>query len=233
MLKNIAIISLLALALIFSACGETSTTKEKEAENMEMETPEAEETMETAAAVLNPNQASEEELASLGLSDEMVAAVVDARPIMSQSDLNAMLDEMDAEALKKLAVKLFVPMNLNTASEDEFKMVPGVGDKMAHEFEEYRPYSKVEQFRREMGKYVDDEEIARYEQYVFVPVDLNNATEAEIKAIPGVGDKMAHEFEEYRPYKNIEQFRREIGKYVDEKEVARLERYVQLILDEK
>ncbi|MEL6256475.1 MAG: hypothetical protein AAFR87_31015 [Bacteroidota bacterium] len=33
MLKNIAIISLLALALIFSACGETSTTKEKEADN--------------------------------------------------------------------------------------------------------------------------------------------------------------------------------------------------------
>jgi len=84
-----------------------------------------------------------------------------------------------------------------------------------------------------MGKYVDDEEIARYEQYVFVPIDLNNATEAEIKAIPGVGDKMAHEFEEYRPYKNMEQFRREIGKYVDEKEVARLERYVQLILEEK
>jgi hypothetical protein len=39
---------------------------------------------------------------------------------------------------------------------------------------------------------------------------------------------MAHEFEEYRPYANIEQFRREIGKYVDEKEVARLEQYVTL-----
>jgi hypothetical protein len=39
---------------------------------------------------------------------------------------------------------------------------------------------------------------------------------------------MAHEFEEYRPYKNIEQFRKEIGKYVDAKEVARLEGYVTL-----
>jgi hypothetical protein len=37
---------------------------------------------------------------------------------------------------------------------------------------------------------------------------------------------MLREFKEYRPYKNIEQFRREIGKYVDKKEVARLERYV-------
>lgn len=232
MLKNIAIISLLALAVIFSACGETSTTKESEAENTEMETPQAEESME-ATAVLNPNQASEEELAGLGLSEEMVAAVVAARPIMSQGDLNGLLSGMGEEALKELAVKLFIPMNLNTATEAEFKMVPGVGDKMAHEFEEYRPYTKVEQFRREMGKYVDDEEIARYEQYVFVPIDLNTATEAEIKSIPGVGDRMAHEFEEYRPYTNMEQFRREIGKYVDEKEVARLERYVQLVLEEK
>ena len=37
---------------------------------------------------------------------------------------------------------------------------------------------------------------------------------------------MVHEFMEYRPYRNMAQFRREIGKYVDEKEVARLERYV-------
>jgi hypothetical protein len=37
---------------------------------------------------------------------------------------------------------------------------------------------------------------------------------------------MLREFKEYRPYKAIEQFRREMGKYVDEAEVARLERYV-------
>jgi hypothetical protein len=39
---------------------------------------------------------------------------------------------------------------------------------------------------------------------------------------------MAHEFDEYRPYTDMEQFRREIGKYVDEDEVARLEQYVVL-----
>ena len=119
-----------------------------------------------------------------------------------------------------------MPLNLNTASEEEFKMIPGVGDKMAHEFEEYRPYKKIEQFRREMGKYVDDEEIARYENYVFVPVALNAATDEEILSIPGVGKKMLREFKEYRPYVSIEQFRREIGKYVDDNELARLERYV-------
>ena len=40
--------------------------------------------------------------------------------------------------------------------------------------------------------------------------------------------KMVHEFEEYRPYRSMDQFRREIGKYVDADEVARLESYVTL-----
>ncbi len=77
-----------------------------------------------------------------------------------------------------------------------------------------------------MGKYVDDDEVARMEQYVFVPIDLNTASDEDILSIPGLGNRMLHEFKEYRPYKNIAQFRREMGKYVDDKEVARLERYV-------
>jgi hypothetical protein len=39
---------------------------------------------------------------------------------------------------------------------------------MRHEFEEYRPYTGMEQFRREIGKYVDDEEVARLERYVMI-----------------------------------------------------------------
>ncbi|MEM9325680.1 MAG: helix-hairpin-helix domain-containing protein, partial [Bacteroidota bacterium] len=123
---------------------------------------------------------------------------------------------------------VFVPFNLNTTPEEDFKMIPGVGDRMAHEFEEYRPYQNLAQFRREIGKYVDEKEVARFEQYVFVPVELNSASEEDILALPGVGERMAHEFEEYRPYESMEQFRREIGKYVDDQELARLERLVYL-----
>jgi DNA uptake protein ComE-like DNA-binding protein len=59
-----------------------------------------------------------------------------------------------------------------------------------------------------------------------VPININTATDAEILKIPGVGQRMLHEFKEYRPYTSIEQFRREIGKYVDKAEVARLEKYI-------
>jgi DNA uptake protein ComE-like DNA-binding protein len=130
------------------------------------------------------------------------------------------------EQLKEVYGKTFVHLNLNTATREEILMIPGLGNRMVREFLEYRPYKAMAQFRREMGKYVDDTEVARMVQYVFVPINLNTASDEDILTIPGLGPRMLREFKEYRPYKSMEQFRREIGKYVDEKEVARLERYV-------
>ena len=59
-----------------------------------------------------------------------------------------------------------------------------------------------------------------------VPININTAADAEILRIPGVGPRMLREFKEYRPWTSLEQFRREIGKYVDKAEVARLEKYI-------
>jgi len=59
-----------------------------------------------------------------------------------------------------------------------------------------------------------------------VKTNVNTATREEFLALPEVTERMAHEFDEYRPYASIRQFRREIGKYVDEAEVERLWRYV-------
>ncbi len=222
---------LLIAGLVFQCGGGTTESSQDEASSEnEAETTAERADVSSAADLLNPNLASREELMALGtLDEELARQILDARPFLSMKDFSQVLSgKMDAGALEAFLSTCFVPLNLNTASEEEFKMIPGVGDKMAHEFEEYRPYKKIAQFRREMGKYVDEAEIARYEKYVFVPVELNTATEEEILAIPGVGNKMLHEFQEYRPYKSMEQFRREIGKYVDDKELARLERFVYL-----
>ena len=181
-------------------------------------------------SVLNPNLADESELAAApGLNEELAAAIIAARPLASNLELDALLgDSLDDAEKSQLRTVLFLPINLNSASEDEVKLVPGINRKMVHEFEEYRPYASLEQFRREIGKYVDAAEVARYEQYVFVPMDLNSASSEAFSTIPGMSGRMVHEFEEYRPYTSIEQFRREIGKYVDENEVARLERYISI-----
>ena len=216
---------MLAMALmsvVLLACKE----QKADTKSTEVETENATNEVAENTTVLNANLATEVELNGIGLSAEKVAQIIEERPFLSMNDLDALLgNDLDKAELYK---KVFVPFDLNTTAKDDFKMIPGVGDRMAHEFEEYRPYTSIQQFRREIGKYVDDDEVARYENYVFVPVELNTASEEDIKALPGVGNRMAHEFEEYRPYTNLEQFRREIGKYVDDKELARLERFVYL-----
>ena len=122
--------------------------------------------------------------------------------------------------------KAFVHINLNTARPEEILLIPGAGKKMAREFAEYRPWKTWAQFEKEIGKYVGRDEVARLAQYCFIPIPLNTAGDEDLQSIPGVGSRMLRELKEYRPYKSIEQFRREIGKYVDERELSRLERYL-------
>ncbi len=219
----------LAIITLIVSCS-TSKNEEKSEEALADNTDKVEATKaESSLSVLNPNLASKDEMYSLGLLDSDIETIINGRPYLDPlSFLNTLKEVIGEGKFNERKAKIFLPMNLNTTKEQDFKNVPGVGKKMAHEFEEYRPYTSIEQFRREIGKYVSEEEVAKYENYVFVPVNLNTASKTEILAIPGVGEKMLHEFEEYRPYKNIEQFRREIGKYVDDNELARLERYVTL-----
>ncbi len=181
-------------------------------------------------SVLNANLATADELAGLEHVDDGLAQKIESnRPYLTSLDLDAVLaNDLSAEQRTDVYGALFRPINLNTAKDAEIMLIPGMSKRMAHEFEEYRPYADIEQFRREIGKYVDEEEVARLEQYVFIPVSLNSASREQIMTIPGMSKRMAHEFEEYRPYKDLEQFRREIGKYVDADEVARLESYVTL-----
>ena len=184
----------------------------------------------TNQGIADPSTADRATLRSLPhVTDALVDALIDARPLTSATALNDLLASSLSEAQRlELYGRLFRQINLNTASREEIMLIPGMTSRMAHEFEEYRPYTSLTQFRREMGKYVDANEVARLEQYVFVPMNLNTASADDFMTIPGMTSRMVHEFEEYRPYASMEQFRREIGKYVDAKEVARLESYVTL-----
>ncbi len=178
--------------------------------------------------VLNPNVADEDQLTGVAhLTGALVDAITDQRPLADTLELNALLSQSLSEAQRaEIYAELFIPINLNTAGGVEILLIPGMNNRMAHEFDEYRPYTSLVQFRREIGKYVDEDEVARLEQYVFVPLDLNSASREDFAGIPGVGNRMVREFLEYRPYESMEQFRREIGKYVDDDEVARFERYM-------
>src|SRR5437763_14737041 len=110
------------------------------------------------------------------------------------SDLNSFLaPSLRKEQLTELYGKMFVQINLNTATQEEILLIPGVGKRMLHEFEEYRPYKTHAQFRKELGKYVHQKEVARREQYAFVPIHLNTAIDEDILSTPGMRTRMLRE----------------------------------------
>ena len=119
-------------------------------------------------------------------------------------------------------------LNANNATAEDMAVLPHLNDALATTIVSNRPYVTIGALHELLGAHLDDEQLADLYVHLFVPINLNTADDAHMLLIPGVGKRMAHEFEEYRPYSNIEQFRREMGKYVDEKEVARLEQYVTL-----
>jgi len=179
--------------------------------------------------VVDANTATETELlAAPGMSPAIVKALMAARPFASITDFNAFLlgQKLTQEQATAVYGRAFIHINLNTATREEILLVPGAGNRMAREFAEYRPWKTWGQFDKEIGKYVNAQETARLAQYCFIPVNLNTATDEDILSIPGAGRRMVREFKEYRPWKTMEQFYKEIGKYVDDKEVKRLARYV-------
>jgi len=85
---------------------------------------------------------------------------------------------------------------------------------MVREFMEYRPYVSVQQFRREIGKYVSAEQVAEYEKYVFVPVDVNASDAETLKQLPDVDDTIAAELIAARPYNSNDSFVAKLATYV-------------------
>lgn len=179
--------------------------------------------------VVDANTVAEADLAKLpGMTSAIAKAVVAARPFDSIVALNTFLlgQKLTPAQASEFYKSAFIHINLNTATAAEIMLVPGAGKRMAHEFEEYRPWKSYAQFDKEIGKYVDAKEVARLAQYTFIAVNINTATDEDVMSIPGAGRRMAREFKEYRPWKTPAQFEKEIGKYVDAKEVKRLWRYV-------
>jgi DNA uptake protein ComE-like DNA-binding protein len=181
--------------------------------------------------VVDANTIAEADLAKLpGMTPAIAKAVVAARPFDSIVDLNKFLlgQKLTQEQANELYKHAFIHINLNTATPEEILLVPGAGKRMVREFGEYRPWKSWAQFEKEIGKYVDAKEVARLAQYAFIPVNINTATDDDVMSIPGAGRRMVREFKEYRPWKTQAQFEKEIGKYVDAKEVKRLWRFVVL-----
>lgn len=117
-------------------------------------------------------------------------------------------------------------LNINTATGDEFRTIPKVGDKMVHEFEEYRPYVSIQQFRKEIGKYVDEQQVASYERFIYVPIHRNDSDMASLMQIPGLEEAEAEKLISERPFETNQAFFDAVSTYVDEEQLATAKTYM-------
>ncbi len=116
----------------------------------------------------------------------------------------------------------------NSASVEEMAAIEGVDAALAEAIAAARPFDAITAFDAFLADKLEADARSMLYEQLFVPIELNSASREDIMLIPGMTRRMAHEFEEYRPYTDMEQFDREIGKYVDEDEVARLASFVTL-----
>ena len=112
-------------------------------------------------------------------------------------------------------------LNLNQASANDYlAAIPGFSNRMVREFMEYRPYVSIQQFRREIGKYVDDAQVAEYEKYVYVPVSVDESDAETLKQLPGVDDAIAAALIAGRPYGSNEAFLASLAQQVSPADLA-------------
>lgn len=119
-------------------------------------------------------------------------------------------------------------VNPETASREQLLAVTHIDEALADALIAGRPYSDMLAVDAVLAGSLSEEQRSEVYGSLWKPLDLNSASAEEILLIPDVDPRMPREFDEYRPYADMEQFRTEIGKYVDAEEVARYEKYVEI-----
>jgi len=119
-------------------------------------------------------------------------------------------------------------LNLNTVTGDELlATIPGFGSRMVREFQEYRPYISIQQFRKEIGKYVDDAQVAEYEKYVYVPIAINDSDSASLQQIAGLDATEAETLIAGRPYASSDAFLTKLSGFVSATELETAKTYLE------
>lgn len=182
--------------------------------------------------VVDVNTVAEKTLATFAaMTPARVKAIVAKRPFASPVELNTFLlaqglTQKQADAFYE---KAFVHINLNTATGEEILLVPRAGKKMAHEFDEYRPWKTWAQFDKEIGKYVGADATAKLGQYAFIPMNANTASDDALMTIPGATAALVSKIRKGRPYKVIADVEQTLAQGATPAEGKRVARYLVVI----
>ena len=178
--------------------------------------------------VADANAVAEAELAKYPhMTPAIAKALVAKRPFTSITDLNAFLlsQGLTQAQATEFYGKAFIHINLNTATGEEILLVPNAGKRMAHEFDEYRPWKTYAQFDKEIGKYVGAEATAKLAQYTFIPIDANAASDDVLMTIPGANAAWVSKVKAGRPYKTVADLEAALAKGSNPAEAKRAARF--------
>jgi len=119
---------------------------------------------------INLNTATKDEILLVpGAGTRMVREFSEYRPWKSWAQFDKEIGKyVGADATAKLAQYCFIPVKLNTATDEDILSIPGAGPRMVREFKEYRPWKSWAQFDKEIGKYVGQQETNRLKRYVVI-----------------------------------------------------------------
>ena len=184
--------------------------------------------------LVEPNVAPDSAILAL---PHVTAALLDgikkSRPILSAVVLDsiATANSLDKAQRTTLYGKMCVQVDLNRGTDDELMLIPGMTQARVDAIKAGRPWKSFDQFQTAMGKVATAAEVARTEQYLFIPIELNTWTDPIMDSFASIGvgtPRWKREFAEYRPWTSMEQFDREISKYLRSRpqELKRLARYV-------
>ena len=119
---------------------------------------------------INLNTATKDEILLVpGAGTRMVREFAQYRPWKTWAQFDKEIGKyVGADATAKLAQYCFIPVKLNTATDEDILSIPGAGPRMVREFKEYRPWKSWAQFDKEIGKYVGQQETDRLKRYVVI-----------------------------------------------------------------
>ncbi|HEY7498702.1 MAG TPA: hypothetical protein VH740_09320 [Vicinamibacterales bacterium] len=119
---------------------------------------------------INLNTATPEEILLVpGAGKRMVREFAEYRPWKTWAQFDKEIGKyVGAERTAQLAQYTFIPVRLNTATDEDILSIPNAGPRMVREFKEYRPWKTKEQFIKEIGKYVGAKEAERLWRYVVI-----------------------------------------------------------------
>jgi hypothetical protein len=185
----------------------------------------------TSPKLIDPNFATDQQLQAAlttppalpqGITaKDIVQEIVNGRPYPSMKHLDDLLTRSGLKSAerKTLYGRIFIPLNINAASHEEFFMIPTMTANIERTIIDDRPHQNLSNLDQIGGPTLG----GQLRKYLFVPLKLSTATDSDLQGIPGFQETYLPIFTRYRQHRDLDRLLSELKELVGvENEVSRL-----------